>query len=332
MTQLQVGLNAYGIAYTVGLTGAGTPRANPRPLGMDGFIDLAVEIGASVISLPTMWLDPLTKTQRQELARRVASLDLDLIIDGAVMQSCAESLAICEDMRATLMRSTLSSVLEGGRAAQGATWRELVDRIPGALSDAARQASQAGVTIALENHQDFTSGELAAFCREAGESIGVCFDVGNALSVGEDPVDFARTVAPHLALLHLKDYYVQWTEEGYRLVRCAIGAGAVQFKDVVEALGKSGCRSDVLPALIEPGALDHRHIRLLCRDWWEGYPPREASDLAAGIAAARRGVMSENEDWRTPWEADAVGDPIIDYEMRQLHDSLSNLKQLGLMP
>ena len=37
------------------------------------------------------------------------------------------------------------------------------------------------------------------------------------------------TIAPHVRYLHLKDYRVQFTDEGYRLVRCAIGDGAVPF-------------------------------------------------------------------------------------------------------
>ena len=331
MASLRVGLNAYGIAYATGFMGVGTPRANREPLGMAGFIDLAMEIGAGAISLPMGWLGPLDEGERRALADRLAGADVQLIVDGAVMEHVEASLAMCEQMGAGLMRSTLSTVLEGGRAARGTEWHELVGRIPGVLQDAARQAREMGVTIGLENHQDFTSAELAAFCDEAGDGMGICYDVGNALSVGEDPVLFARTIARHLALLHLKDYYVQWTDEGYRLVRCAIGSGAVAFEDVVEALEDAGCAVAGMPALIESGALENRHIRLLCDDWWEGYPARTARDLAVGLAAARRGLMDGDADWRTPWEAGADGDEIVAYEMGQLRESVANMKKLGWM-
>ena len=328
---MRVGLQASGISYTLGFAGAGTPRANPCPLGLPGFIDLAEQVGAQAISLPTDWLEARADTELRELTDRFHDHDCRLIVDGSVMGSLDASLAMCTKMGVTLMRSTLTSVLEGGRAAQGAKWSEMVHDIRRALPDAAAKAGDHGVTIALENHQDFTSVELREFCEVAGHHIGVCFDVGNSLAVGEDPVLFTRLVAPYVALLHLKDYRVKWTDEGYRLVRCAIGDGAVPFKEVAEALESVDDPRSVLPALIEPGALGERHIRVLCDDWWDGYPPRTARELAVGLAAARKGLMPEAEDWRTPWDAGAGSEEVIAYEMQQLHKSVANMKSLGLM-
>ena len=58
------------------------------------------------------------------------------------------------------------------------------------------------------------------------------FDTGNTFPVAEAPLDFVRRVAPHVRHVHLKDYRVQFTDEGYRLVRCAIGDGAVPFREL----------------------------------------------------------------------------------------------------
>ncbi len=40
------------------------------------------------------------------------------------------------------------------------------------------------------------------------------------------------------ATCHLKDYRVQFTDEGYRLVRCAIGDGAVPFMAMFDILAE----------------------------------------------------------------------------------------------
>ena len=48
----------------------------------------------------------------------------------------------------------------------------------------ARKAADAGLTIAIENHQDLGSEELLAFAEEAGENVGIAFDTGNAFAVG----------------------------------------------------------------------------------------------------------------------------------------------------
>ena len=44
----RVGLNPYGLAYTLGMQGAGTARVNDRPMGMAGFIAIARELGRAV--------------------------------------------------------------------------------------------------------------------------------------------------------------------------------------------------------------------------------------------------------------------------------------------
>ena len=46
---------------------------------------------------------------------------------------------------------------------------------------------------------------------------------------GEDPIAFTRRAAHRIRHVHLKDYRAQFTPEGFRLVRCAIGDGAVPF-------------------------------------------------------------------------------------------------------
>jgi hypothetical protein len=64
-------LNPYGLAYTVGLQAPGTPRANPTPIGLRGFIDIVRQSGLRAIELDHRWLTPLDDSQlaglRQEL-------------------------------------------------------------------------------------------------------------------------------------------------------------------------------------------------------------------------------------------------------------------------
>jgi hypothetical protein len=125
--------------------------------------------------------------------------------------------------------------------------------------------------------------------------------------------------------VHLKDYRVQFTDEGYRLVRCAIGDGAVPFGELVEILGRE------LTSSLEPGALEARHIRLFTEDWWRGYPPVDARRLAAALRAARVNRLGSDEDHRTPWERGVTGDELIRYERDMMRSSAANMRALGLM-
>ncbi|MBV8443328.1 MAG: sugar phosphate isomerase/epimerase, partial [Hyphomicrobiales bacterium] len=155
---------------------------------------------------------------------------------------------------------------------------------------------------------------------------GVCLDTGNAFPVAESPLEFARRVAAHVVHVHLKDYRVQFTDEGFRLIRCAIGDGAVPFPAVLDVLAEPGPR---LTAVLEPGALEARHVRWLTPQWWRFYPLKAAPDLAACLAAARVNRLAEDADARTPWECGEDG-AIAAYELVMIRRSADNMRAIGL--
>ena len=64
-------LNPYGLAYTVGLQAPGTPRANPNPIGLKGFIGIVRESGLRAIELDHRWLTPLSDSELAALRREL---------------------------------------------------------------------------------------------------------------------------------------------------------------------------------------------------------------------------------------------------------------------
>jgi sugar phosphate isomerase/epimerase len=228
-------------------------------------------------------------------------------------------------MEADTIRLVLTPILCGDRAAAGGRWGELVAAARRTLAEWGPRAADEGRRICIENHQDFTSAELVAFCEETS-GVGITFDTGNPFAVGEAPLDFTRRIAPHVGHVHLKDYRVQATAEGYRLVRCAIGDGAVPCAEMAAILAG---HHEEMTAVLEPGALEARHVRLLTADWWRGYPPRQAAELAACLAAARAARLPEDADFRTPWERgeDAA---LEDYELAMIRRSAAKIAELGI--
>ncbi len=322
---LQIGLNPYGVAYTVGLQAVGSPRANPRPIGLDGFVSLAHEIGVRVIELDWRWLTPLTAGELARLRDDLAGATP--IVSAWLLHEPDETLAdVCRcaaALGAATVRMHLTPVVEGGRAALGERWHAMVAHARETLRREARRAADHGLVLAVENHQDFGSEELLALTGDAGDNVGIVLDTGNPFSVGEDAVAFARRVAARVRHVHLKDYRAQFTDSGYRLVRCAIGDGAVPFEEIAAVLPPD------LTASIEIGALDARHIRLFDESWWTGYPPRPASELAVALGRLQRNRFGRDDDHRTPWEKGGAPAAIVDYEMRQLRRSVAGLRARG---
>jgi sugar phosphate isomerase/epimerase len=327
----RVGLNPYGLAYTLGMQGAGTPRANPHPLGMAGFVAAAREVGARCIELDGRWLAAMSdedlRRVRDDLAGEV------VICSYWLAQQEGETLAAAIRQTAAIgagmIRLHLTPVLEGARARWGAKWGEMVAHGRATLTREAARAADAGLGLAIEDHQDLGSEELVEISEEAGENVGVIFDTGNPFAVGEDPVAFARRASHRIRHVHLKDYVAQPTDEGYRLVRCAIGDGCVPFQEIAAVLES---HTPPLTASIEPGALEARHIRLFTDEWWNGYPPRDARELGVALGRLRQNRLSEDADFRTPWERGAPGEEIVAYETAQVRRSVENLRAMGLMP
>ena len=325
---LQVGLNPYGLTYHLGLQGQGTTRANPDGRGLEGFIELAQELGGRTLEIAEAWLAPLGDQQLGALRSRLGSLGMTPVISSGLQRAdFGTCIRTAHALGAELIRFALTPILCGDRAAAGQQWQELVTDIRARLGDYARRAAAAKLTIVIENHQDFTSQELVGFCEEFGPSVRIVFDTGNAFPVAEAPLEFTRTIAPYVRHVHLKDYRVQWTREGYRLVRCAIGDGAVPFEEIVATLGQ---HHETLPAVLEPGALEARHVRLFTSDWWRGYPDRTATQLAACLLAAGRNRLPDDAEYRTPWEREADGE-LVGYELDMIRRSAANMRAIGIM-
>jgi sugar phosphate isomerase/epimerase len=327
MSLFRVGLNPYGLAYTVGLQGAGTARANPRPIGIRGYLDLARELDARCFEVHGPWLMAMADDDLGRLRQELAEIALTPIVSVGLTHERGETLETAiggaRAIGARLIRLGLTPVLEGARAAWGARWEDMRSHALSTLVNEAPRVGDAGMAVAIEDHQDFGSDELMEMAERAGDNVGVVMDTGNPFSVGEDPVAFARRVASRLRHVHLKDYRAQFTDEGFRLVRCAIGDGAVPFGEIAAVLADHPS----VTASIEPGALEARHIRLFTPGWWRGYPSRDAVEIATALGRLRRHCLTDDEPYQTPWERGAAGDEIVAFELAQVRRSAANVRQ-----
>ena len=326
--KITTGLNPYGLTYYLGLQGAGTPRANPNGAGLEGFIALTEELGGKAIELWEGWFKSMSEAELAALRQRLDDKVWKRVLSSGLMHCDIELLLkAAKALDATYIRLALTPILCGDRAAAGDRWYELVAEVHKRLEQYAPMAAAAGKVLLIENHQDFTSHELVGLCDEYGPSVRIVFDMANTFPVAESPLDFTRVIAPYVRHCHVKDYRVQFTDDGFRLCRCPSGDGAVPHKEMFDILGQ---HNDEMIACIEIGALEARHVKLLTPQWWHGYAPKPAEELAACLLAAQRNRFAEGEEWRTPWERNADHE-LIDYELGQYRRSAANLKAQGLM-
>jgi len=100
------------------------------------------------------------------------------------------------------------------------------------------------IRVGIENHKDFTAGELAELLRRLDSpQIGATVDFGNNVSLLEAPLDTIRTLAPFAVTTHVKDMAVRRSDGGFELSEVPLGRGLVPLADAVRLLREA--RPDV---------------------------------------------------------------------------------------
>lgn len=114
-----------------------------------------------------------------------------------------------------------------------ATARRTVER----LAALAERGRRVGVTIAVETHDSFASGEvIAKTLRNAPTDVGIVWDTLNTVVAGELPEATFRLVADRLVHVHVKDGGLLPDPERNEL----FGQGCVPFPTIVHMLASSG--------------------------------------------------------------------------------------------
>ena len=327
---MRIGLCAWSFSGIHGAAGAELDPHVPEHLAL-----MARDHGLRLIECSPA---PLRDREPAELDRFLGFLadnDLGIVLDtGANLAEDAtpvrETLETAIRVGAPVVRTTISGILEGDRTAYGLSdWTQYLQSLVEPLKQLMSLAEDHGIAVGIENHQDICSWELCWLCDQVGSPmLGSTLDVGNAYAVGETPQAFARRVLPYLKHVHIKDYVAHPTASGYRLSRCAIGTGVVDWPAIMGILGEAEPK---VGACIELGANTTRHIRLLEEDYWSTFPPRPPEETTAAIAMLQRAARPADEDWRTPHERREDAGTQIAYELSQFEASVAYLRDRRLL-
>jgi 3-oxoisoapionate decarboxylase len=318
---MRIGLSVYGTTFGMGIDlHAGRPTITPSQL-----MDKAIAVGLEGVELPTSLMQGEDAAAVAQYAQE-RGLFITLETEGYDPGNLASAIDLGVRLGAGTVRMMVGGARLGGdRRAMAGRWQPFLQEILAGLRRATIIAARADVNLTVENHQDLASEELLWLCESIGsQRFGITLDTGNPLATAEEPVTFARRVAPYVKNVHLKDYQVYMSTEGYRLVRCPLGQGVVDFPALFGILSAT-CPHITMS--IELGALEARHVRVLADDYWPDYPPRSTSQLARVLRFVLDNA-SPAGDWRTPFERNEPVEAVIAYEDQQLAASLAYILPL----
>jgi 3-oxoisoapionate decarboxylase len=333
MTDIPFLLTAYGIPYTMGYLRAPDGTPNPEPLSPVGVLDTAVALGLAGVELPIYPYREASSASVAELRDALGARNLKIVPDWMVLaesdpENFRQFLRDAAFLGATTVRVLISGILCGDRRAFAEGWDARLQTTADRLRDALPLAEDLGLCVAVENHQDATSDDLIRLHEMSGTSpaYGVCLDAGNPLAVGEGPVEFARRVAPLLRHLHLKDYTIHYAPEGYRLVRCAAGAGVVDFPALLQIARETGVP---MGGGIEIAAQMTRTIPLLEDSWWACFPREQSRHLPEALRVLWSHGRPATEPYGSAWERGLSGPEVAAEEWEVLRASVRYFEVIG---
>jgi sugar phosphate isomerase/epimerase len=321
---MRIGLAVYGTTFSMGLH----PASNRPTINAEQLMHQVCAAHLQGVEIPASLLkgediSTVARTAREH------GLFVTLATGGYASESLGEALHLAARLGAETVRTVVGGAKIGGdRRLLAGRWQPFLQEVLAQLKEAVAIAEKVQVNLAVENHQDLASEELLWLCETIGsERFGITLDTGNPLATAEEPVDYFRRVAPYLKNVHLKDYTIHLSEEGYRLVRCPLGQGVIDFPALFTIL-EASCPNVTMS--IELGALEARHIRVLADDYWTEYPPRSATQLVKVLRFVLANAKPAG-NWQTPFERGEAAEDIIAYEQYQLAASLAFLNYIQVL-
>lgn len=181
------------------------------------FLDRAAELGVDAVSLQTVFLEDLSIGGMRALREEVATRGLSSVLawghrsglESGTSPARFEEAMICLDL-AAVMGVRLVRIVCGDQLAWSTPPEHRKDRLVPLLSRLAWRARQLDLELAIENHADLAMVDLVDLVSSVeAPNLGICFDLGNAVRVGDDPVEAAALAGPLVQMVHVKDLAVQ---------------------------------------------------------------------------------------------------------------------------
>lgn len=247
---MKIGLTSYAYAWAIGVPGFPAPES---PMSASALLHRAASLGLEVVqlcdNLPLLALD---SAARRALAAEAAALRLELELGGRGLtpQNLDDHLVLARDLGARLLRFVIDG--PGG-------YHPSLDEAAAIIRPRLDALEEAGLTLAIENHDRFRAVELAACVRSlAHPRVGICLDTANSLGAGEDFSTVFAALGPLTVNLHVKDVLARRLPHqlGFSVNGCAAGRGVVApaLPAALASLAAGArCRSVLLESWPEPG-------------------------------------------------------------------------------
>jgi sugar phosphate isomerase/epimerase len=223
---MRLGISSYTYGWAVG---AGATRHAGAMTAID-LIDQAARMGVRVLQIADNLPDgAYTEASVNAIAAHAkqAGVAVELGTRGCAPEHLRRFIGLARRLGSPILRVVTDK--GDDEPSEG----EVIDRFA-AVADNCRQA---GVVIAIENHDRLKSQALARIAAALPAHVGICLDTVNSFGALEGPEVVVETLGPYAVNLHLKDFAVVRYPSmfGFRIEGRPAGQGML---DVPWLLGK----------------------------------------------------------------------------------------------
>jgi sugar phosphate isomerase/epimerase len=251
---MKLGISSYTFTWAIGVPGH--PPAHP--MSALNLLEKAQALGVGVVQIAdNLPLHKLLPPAITVLAKRAATAKIDIEVGtrGIALDHLHTYLDLAVQLGSPILRVVVDT----------ADHHPTPDEVVATVKAFVPTLEAAGVTLAIENHDRFTSARLVKILRYIdSDRVGVCLDTVNSFGALEPPAIVVQTLGPWTVNLHVKDF--------------AITRATHQMGFTIEGRPAGQGRLDVPWLLATLGALDRDTNAIL-----ELWTPPESS-LTATIA------------------------------------------------
>lgn len=194
------------------------PQQKPPPFSMtmDDFLDLAKELGVDGVSLESCFFPSYDAAYLGDLKAKLDDYGFMRVYawghpDGLER---GQNAAAYDDMVASIDRAVaigadVMRVVASSLMFRHEPHQPQIEALVAQFRRAVPLAEAAGVTLAVENHIDFTADEMVQMIEAVGSpNFGINFDTGNFVRLLDDPLAGMDKLATHTYATHIKDLKV----------------------------------------------------------------------------------------------------------------------------
>lgn len=229
---MRLGISSYTFPWSAGVPGYPAPQT---PLAALGLLDRAKRLGVRVVQIAdNMAFDPLVIAAAHD-----AGITLELGTRGIEPVHLRYWLALCRQAGARLLRTLIDAGDERPDPATAVT----------RLRAVAGEFEQAGVLLAVENHDRFHAAVLREVIEEVDSpAVGICFDTANSFGCGEGTMEVVRMFRHRIVNVHIKDFTARRLAHnfGFLIEGAPAGRGLLDLQLLFQVLAESGCATNVI--------------------------------------------------------------------------------------